>query len=580
MNLLADMNKRFIEGARWTMLLLCYVCTLIVISSCQKEENNTPVVELVAPRFETMDVGQISAKEAVLRGKVLEVLNEDILEVGFIFLERSSLGIHEREIELDFQEAGAEISYRYVPQHAFVLGESYRYCMYVRTEKNFYKGDFKTFIFDGLQINQTDVIKIVPGEDVVLGGDFSMLDASYRIMLADGASSRPIAYVLDEGRKTLRFTLPMDVRAVHGDHLSMSLSIFRTGGTVSSRYICTVGVLGKVIPPQRTDYRVNEVISLHGIALPNDAAVPADLKLLVNGRSYPYRSVLPISAVLDQLKGNNFSFGFSNGRDSVVFEQQMTIDMPDISMLRYTQEFFHPGLTFSTLHFNFYDYFGNSGEYRLGDRTISPANFHFGNNNFLLGDAPEGSYIFTVKSSLYSLQAPMPVVVKKLTWGIAGAGIRRVGDPLVLEGTFLPGFEYIVKLDGVVDNHYYSAQQGKLQFAVTPNFIGRKELEVGYYDFSGNFVSDGGKHMIETEAFVLESVSPLQGYPGEVVTLKGKGIRFAERVLFGNHLVIPMVLDDNTIQAAAPRVALPGQVRISLSMYGELYQYPSYFEYL
>lgn len=563
-----------------TFVLIFMLCNLFYLSGCDKGKDTTAPISVTPLVLATLDVANVTTQSVVLSGEITSPNNETIVDVGFIFIRDYQSGVPNKEIEISLGKqvkAGEAIKHTYLPAEKFSIGDIHAYCLYVKTEKSFYKGALKTFNVDGLVVDHHEIFLATIGEKITLTGDFSPLDNTYNLAL-NGKERQIVSYVLNDTKTSLSFDLPSNLNALHGDEIDVVLVKLKYGAAELTRSLAKVSILATILPPIKKRYALNDQINLSGTALPAYGSSTNGLQLLINGKPMDYQPYIAVSSLL-QLQSSSFQIGYKNGRDSIIFPDPIEINMPDLSTLTYKSSFFHPFSYISTSPFLFYNYFGGDAQYFLDQYPMEPRWADGIYYNFFIEDVPEGSYNFKAKTYGYTFEMPGKVNIKKLSWTAIPTDVKAIGDKVRIKGNFIPDFQYVILLDGGSDNYYYG-QDGYLDVDITPLFVGRKQMEIGYYSMSGTFIS-GGKQWVETTDFKIDKAYPLKGYPGEIITIEGKGIKFVDAILFGNHVIpYPTVINDNKIQVTAPNLPVTGQVRMSISVYNKLYQYPDYFELL
>ncbi|WP_349681556.1 IPT/TIG domain-containing protein [Sphingobacterium sp. UBA6320] len=76
----------------------------------------------------------------------------------------------------------------------------------------------------------------------------------------------------------------------------------------------------------------------------------------------------------------------------------------------------------------------------------------------------------------------------------------------------------------------------------------------------------------------FDSFSPEKGTAGEIITMKGKAIKYADQIFIGDIPIIPISYSDDEIMFQIPLSISKGKVRLSIVNNGRLISSTNYFE--
>ncbi|MBD1426068.1 hypothetical protein [Sphingobacterium arenae] len=554
---------------------------MLLVGGCSKEASETPSGSTEI-RLGTFSAENVNALRVTFKGEIKELNNEKILDHGFVFIRDYTPASPGKETELSL---GAEVSankpviYTYQPDVPFDLEDIHAFYFYVKTTKGFYKGPRKTFEVDGLVIEQQNSLQATLGETIALKGDFSGLHSAYQLTLVDDYKIHALSYTVSDDKKSLSFVLPLSLESVHGSTVQIGYEKFKPSYGTISKTLANVRILGSINPPTKKNYDLNEPLLLTGSALPYSWTDDQSLQVLIGDVSIPYRREIKLGDI-PGLKGNRLRLGFKNGRDSVIFPDPIELNQPDPSLLRFNRYIIHPFSSIRTNDYSFYSYFQDNGKYSLGETPLERGPTSGMSHTFWVGDIPEGKHHFSAVNDLFTLTVAKPIEVRNLVWNTTDKNKGHLGEQVILQGTFIEGFEYQVNLEGEIIGSFFG-KNNELSIELSPSFIGKKQMKIGYYVGQGTTLHSFEKSvLIETLPFQIDLMTPLQGYPGDVVTLEGKGIGYINHILVGDKVVYPLFVNINKVQFPAPDIPSKGKVRVTLDMLNELYPVEALFEIL
>ncbi len=287
--------------------------------SCSKKALPTDYSEV---QLVTLDVTDIREDSFTLKGQINHLNGIPVTEYGFIIKKKAfPVSLEQEEfIKLNGNVKTGLIQHTYKSDKTLELDQHYAYAIYVKTQSGYYKGDFKSFTIDQIQINTIDSIAATVGQIIHVTGDFKHLRDRHYIT-TDIHSKEEIPYTLSSDKKTLSFAVPNTNKMVHGRKIHFDLKNTALWGSDTYRRVATVRILAKINPPQQSQLYTSGPIIFRGtgITSPVYQEMYAPLYLLFNGHKIPYKEYIYREDI--KLPGNKFKIGYHNGRDSIVFDQ-------------------------------------------------------------------------------------------------------------------------------------------------------------------------------------------------------------------------------------------------------------------
>ncbi|WP_426792374.1 hypothetical protein [Sphingobacterium sp. WOUb80] len=531
---------------------------------------------------------ELSKKSVTLFGQIDSIADQKIISYGFIIktIDQYAIERKEQEIEVGKNTVGPTIKYTYQPNEPFDLDLKYTYSLYVRTEKGYYRGEFNSFQIGGFLIDPVKMIKAKPGEEIVVQGDFKLIDQNYKFFsyfadaVSNASQSLEIPYTIAPDKKSIRFQVPKTNGLYHGQDISFSFK--RREYPYGDFYynIAQVKILGQLLPLVKTNFKPIEVMDILGLNLPDFRHPSSDFKIILGDLQIPFTSQLQFNQI-ENLKGNRFKFGYTNGVETVIFKEEILFYVPDLAKISIEQSFVHPGAKCIIQWPEFWDFqSGMYFDYTFGNLPVEPR--QTGNESliFEVGDLKEGSYSFQIKDRFYDISLPQKIVVKNFDWVSSDKTNAYEGDRITLYGNFSKGNIY--SLQGS-NNIYWDAvcdKDGEAYFTWFLSNFGSNKISIGYQNSAGVYSFSDKKLAINPMGITLESFAPSSGLPGSLIHVKGKSIKYAQKIRFGDYEIVPIPVSADEIMFTAPMMSSKGKFRISADAANKIYQSDSYFELL
>lgn len=508
-------------------------CLLLFVSSCSKSEGPT---DYSAVTLATSGYSNLKENTVTLRGQITHLNGVPVIDHGFVI---KKMGIYnqsgeEKEISLGNKVGEGSVSTNYTHEKIFELDDVYSFCLYVKTENGYYRSEFSQFVIDGIDIEAQLDLQAYVNENIVINGNFKNLsDAHALFAYASYISQDKIPYRVAPDGTSITFTLPDKQHYTHGRKVSFRLRNVDINGNEVLREIAIVKILGTLNPPTQKSYYLSDPIMLTGTALSTDYwDLDEPLYLLIDGKKVVYNPYIYIYNITG-LKGNKFSLGYYNGRDSVIFKDPIELIVPDGNGIVFERKAVHP---YSRLRvgglFTYRDVMKPSeASFQLGGQPIGFYDSNGSNSvTFNLQNIPEGNQYFECKNEFYSIKSSQTIEVRNLSWSNFDRTNVYQGEKVKVAGNFINGVTYAI--EGKDFNLFQVASEGSLEFTIPAYLTGEQPIEIGYPNATGGTYLAKHKRSIYVEQFKIDEIYPTKGYAGDLISIKGKGL-LGVYVLFG-----------------------------------------------
>ncbi|MNH93973.1 IPT/TIG domain protein [compost metagenome] len=574
-------KTRSIHIVAFFFLWLPIGCFSILVG-CKKKEVVVPV-DYSPVQLETTTFSNLEDKTVTLNGNIARLNGMPVEDYGFL-IQNITTANDEKEIvaSMGSKATVGDITLKYQHSSNFELGDRYRYSFYVKTKNGFYRGKPNTFEVDGIKINLLED-KLVPNNNkVTVTGDFQFLSENIKLYYQSQYQSEQVMpYQIGNDRKSLNFIFPKSDNFYHGNQVSFFLRVNDKSGYTNSRAVANIQVLGVANPPEKTKFYLNEPIPIRGAAIKWDRMpMSAPFYMLINGKKVECYHQVNLYDI-ESLKGGKFQLGYHNGKDSVVFKDSIELIKPLGSNIHFAKKVIHSPSLMMVDGIDMYTYLmkPEKATYFLGKHGIA---HYFDSSNgsletFTVRDVPDGIYNFGYNSPYYSVSSVEQVEVRNLKWNTPADLTRFVGEPFTITGNFIDGHAYSVIGNGIYE--FPVAQDGKIQFSLPGYIIGSTEIQIGYsvnYNFNENYYAPK-KQQLYINNFEVNNISPLKGYPGDIVTIKGRGLSQIELTLGGAYAT-SIFRSSEELQFMVPAFAPRGKGEIIMTMHNKTMKYKDLFE--
>lgn len=545
---------------------------LILLIGCEKEENAT-IVDSKPIQLETTAPEKNAIDKIIIAGRVLHLNDEKIVDHGFIC--GSGDTIH--TVSLGNKLSLGKITADLTSNVRSILGTSFPYYFFIKTEKNLYKGKELELNVEGFSPDWKDGILAVLGEKMTITGDFANINPNSFNLIYSTYENKNVPYTLSADRSAVSFEMPLDLRTGQVTTFYFH-SKEKPPNQVSQYTLANITPLGIIDVPVKYEYNLNELLSIYGQGLNFSDSDDVIMEIIIGDKKIPLQIEMLVSDFLKGTKETSFRYGYYNGRDTIIFPKKFTLRTPKNENISFNSTRVHPnGTTYAYIRpvLDFYNY----DDVRLTMAGIPVDLYTIWNqyDQITVPNLPEGLYPITFANSTFTYTPKATIKVEKLTITSYSKKDIHSGDNVIFYGNFIPGENYFLQYGHeIIDFQAQSPTNATIRMYISgtgkniPVKIGYKNKleQITYSEASLNFNISGPE---------IHSISPKSGKPGDVVTIKGKGL-FSGYFFFGDQRVFIESGTTDAVTLIVPESTFKGKVRISnLTNAGWVYS-PEYFE--
>jgi len=556
---------------------------IIIASSCSK--SDTPKIEEENKEYQINTTGfsDLSSKEVKFTGEINVEGNEPILDHGFIIQQTDINGNNSSEVNINLGKNAklGEIVTTYKPNKSFEQNSTYSYYFYVRTSKNFIKGNIQEFALNNISVIPNEHRYSYGRDTVKINGNFEGLEDKYKIRVRGSFELFSLPFTISPDKKSISFIVGAGPEVKNNDEIQISLVRKDENPRSYVQDLIKITYLAKVIL-EKSNYDYLDYLNFKVENLSDSYYNIPNLYILVNGKKFPYSKNFRIFDH-PELIGPSYKMGYMNGRDSTYFAEPFVFEQPssNLSVIPFIDRI-HPNTYFKYKAFDLDRYFWADVSAKIGDsEATAEYDYRDGILGIQAGDLQDGEYELTVFNPFYTFKPKEKIKVETLNITTKGPFSTYIGDTITLKGNFIKGLEYSV----VNQNNYHMnmviAEEGSLSLETNLSFEGATEFKL----------VNGGKYFDQITPFAkaipykslgltLDSFYPTSGTTGDVLTVEGKGIGLVGDILLGDALVQTIKINNNKVSLSIPRLKGKGKMKIGFSFNAKLYQSDGYFEYL
>ena len=557
-------------------ILYFIIATYLFVSSCSKE-TTTIDIDYSAPIINTINALQQNDDAFILTAEILQVNDIEILEHGFTIQRQISNLQYDTEqlIKINSKAVVGIIETHWKSITKLKEGDKFRYYYYIKTKKGFYKSAAKEILINNIKLT-TATISAVINESVTLKGDFSALDPTlYKIYTSDSKTSIP--FHLNANKNQLSFRIAESTEAIHGSTINYILQSKYDQVGNSLKILATIKILAVLNMPYKTAYRYTNTLELKGLGIPKDDNPNTNLLVLINDYKIPYKKVIRFTDIADY-NAENFRLGYFNGRDTIWFNQQynMIIPKPEDIIYNKTRIHTHTGFVIKGFEFEFRN--PETVKHMLGNYNLQHAYTYFDEFTCYVKDIPDGTYTYKYISDVYTIHSSNTITVNALQVNTPEKRDYYIGETIPLSGNFIKGQEYYVKsnINGLYQS-FTCKEEGILNPELQTAEEGNVDVYIGYPIWEGTYFPN--KITVTNKGATLDYFSPVKGYQGQLITIRGKGVHLAKSILIGNISIdYNIERKPNEIKFILPNTNNKGPVELGLFINNKYYKFDKSFE--
>jgi len=530
----------------------------ILLNSCKTEIEIIPDSKPII--IKTLPVGNVLFNQVALNGEISYINDENVIAYGFIIYDDHSN--IETNINLGNKPKVGLVEYRYEPQKVFELAKNYAYSFYIQTDIKTYNSPIVRFRVKDFWVDQTGIIPITLGDTLKLTGNFKQLDSSYEVYKEYGypnASKLDILYLDD---KSLHIKIPENL----GFH-NASLNLYLKKSTEQS--LISIKLLGKIEFHVEDSQYLNDNLSItsYGLERYND-----NFLILIGNKTVPFYWGQPINISSLGLKGIEHKLGYYNGVDTIFTGQKIKFKNLSIKDFNLDKLMVHPNEYVYVDMPKYYSFLGHS-LFNLPTvyygKQKSPHVYLAEHNLFRIKspDLEDGEYDITFDFPVYGLiKFPHKIKVEKLKYKLVNSGPIYINDEIIMKGNFRDNAYYSAYVKDR-ELYYGLAKDGEFRFKIEITYFGNQDIRVGFVDkYWYPVYADNGVN-VDIDGIRIDSFYPKSAYAGDIITVKGKGLksRFASIfAMVGNIEASVISSSDTEVKFYMPISPRKGKLDIAL----------------
>lgn len=530
-------------------------------------------------KIETGSFADISANQVTLLATVKNLNAETILDAGFMVTEISADGKKsaEKNYSIGKNIQIGETSLQLKPNEKLEQRIDYRYYFYVRTKNTFYKGAERSFILNNITFDSQAKKYAYDRDTITATGNFEGLDGHYRLKASGAFELFDIPYIMSGDKKSLKFFIGPSLNLNRGSEIEISLVRKGENPNVYQQKVVDMEFLPKLDPLEKRKFYPDDFIRVSSTNLGTLYERDSRIKILINDLILPFATYIRLSDH-ESLKGTSFRIGYCNAKDTIYFKEPLELVPINDLKFKIPETVIHPDAEFS-IQVEQLNWFFPDMQVTLGGKTIS-AGYDYLNYelSMLASKLPIGEHELVIKNRFYTYKLPQKITVQDLSWTSLDRVSGFWGETVTANGNFIPGRSYdVFNQDGKAISAGV-AENGKMKFLITNWFDQVKAIKIGYSKNSNeSFIMDKEVNFT-SNGFTFDAFYPKKGMTGDILTIEGKGIAYANKFMLGDQDLYPIVINKNKVTFSIPKINGTGKVRINYYMNDKLYQSNDYFE--
>jgi len=562
--------------------LVILILGFIGVSSCSKSGNPDVEKNVQEYKISTASFSGISSKEVTLSGEIQSIGSESVLDCGFIiqYIGNNGYASTEQTVSLGKIDKVGEYTVKYKPSKPFEHNVSYSYYFYVRTDKNFYKGNNYEFSLNNLNpLPAQD--RFSYGRDTIkIEGTFDGLEDNYRINVRGAFEIFSVPFIVSADKKSISFVLQANLEVVNSDVIQVNLVRKDENPRKYQQQLIKITYLAKV-NLEKFNYDNLDYLKFYVENLADRYSYIPNLYVLINGKKIPYSKEIRLQDFAD-FSGTTFKIGYMNGRDSVYYPNPLVLEQPPKDlMLTPSVPRIHPYTYFSYFAPELNKYFWAYLNAKIGDQDIDVTyDYRTETLGVQAADLKEGEYDLKLYNRFYTFTIPKKVKVETLKVTTTGPFSAYIGDSITLKGNFIKGLDYafINSENSFIGSA--TAKDGSIAVDLNTYFHPTKKFRVGILNnASQQYIPMSEVISFNSLGFSLDKFYPTKGTTGDVLTIEGHGIGFVDQFLLGDTPITPIKINNNKTTFSIPRLNGKGKMKIGYTINNTFYQTTDYFEY-
>lgn len=530
------------------------------MTACSKTSVIDPNTES-AISLSTDVVTILASNQIKMVGEIKKLNSEPIQEIGFVLYDLDLDPTNPKEIKIDKPSTKeGKKEYTYTASNPFVIGKKYAYCIYVRTNKAFYKGNQVEFMVDQIKTDPEKETKAVAGTYMSLEGDFSQLDKDSYITLA-GKELGKLPFEVAKDKKSIKILAPTQM-VNHDDVIDIILNRKDpNGNNYFSRTIGKMKIIARIHPPKSYEIYYNQALPITGDALPYQKS---SLNIIINGKKLPYYYGITIGE-FGPINQSSLKWSIDDGVKVTDFPEPLQLIAPKPEDLSLGPVQIHPDQSVDIFGIDFNQYFGNTlQKVKIGSKEFGYYMSYPSYLSIAIHDLPYGKHTVSLQSSLFNVTLNQQLEL--LPFNISSISPSEIypNEELQIKGNFIKGMEYSVTFNDFFQTSAIAHSNSEIIYKV-PFLIGNNyEVKLMY---NGKAINDQTQKSFRLKLLnpIITSLSAKQVNPGDVLILKGRGLEKVDYIFFENYAVVTERTSNEELKVKMPLMLLPGKYKIYLN---------------
>lgn len=552
-----------------------------MLYSCSKDtalttDSNPNIVEILLPESN-------SYKELILAAQVQYInYTEKVIEHGFIIEGSNDLEYGTKTFANQTDLKPGKVTLAIANPSQFKESYLYNYRYYVKTAADTYYSLSRDFSISKFAVDAKSGILALVGDTITIQGDFFEIESDYKLY-TDSRPNEEVPYEIINTGRSIRFRVPE--KYYHGVFVNFYLGkkANPNPGHIgidpwNQTFVAQTYILGKLGAPAVYQMYYNDPLQLDGVDYTYGLA--QDLKVFVGNTFLTYYPNRSLSDYISGQHGQSFKIGYTNGRDTVTFPEQLRLYVPDGKDLKIIPPNVHPETKFKVTGLNIEKY--GYGITTVGgkDAFFNGNTAPYGEQELSIGNLSDGEYPVIINSNHYNFTSTAKVNVQQLKLtGISPANAVYT-ETLTLSGNFMEGQEYRIFFNKEELTFATCTLAGELKTNVPLANGERTDVRVAYLSArDSRYIYSANSLQFILNSSKIAQISPLSGTIGTLITIQGKGLS-NHTVMFADQEISNAWGDNSTIQFIVPSFIKKGKYRIHLIGQGNILTATDYFEVL
>lgn len=442
-----------------------------------------------------------------------------------------------------------KIEYK-LPDISFAkFNETYSYCYYITTKDKNYATNIKSFQLSKFIVNYKN-LQATADEEINLTGDFSQLNNEYGLV---DSKERDISFTKKDNY-TLTFKMP-DYYS-HGDNINFYFKNLKDNSE-PLHYCTAVEVLGSIFAPANTIYKLSDNLKLQGKNLSRG------VRVIVGNREMNYYNELSLHDFIYDQYGDNFSIGYDNGRDRVIFPKKIELQKIPNDAIIFAEQIAHPNSYVKIKPSTVYEYVSYPDCLLGGKRCVVTTTWD-AQDNVLIGDIEEdGEYPIILQSPHLKYQSNSRLKVETLKFKEVSASEVYNNEKIMVKANFIPNKEYFA-LVGDFHADITVTKPGEGYFNNPQISAGTKPLYIGYNlnNFLKQVKIPTGVSIVTKEQQAKIEFNPKRATANDRVKVNITGINSS--ILFIGSVSVLATLEGNSLYFYIPPSLPKGKYKLSM----------------